>query len=86
MGKKVELFLYENIVPITIEGETVYEHDMYFGLVNNNRDEIISGFIHLKYSVDKEIALMHKGRLDPDNAEYLAYLDYREEVKVYVGK
>lgn len=86
IGEKVELFLHENIEEVTKDGETSFDSDMTFGVAIDNRDEIIAGFIHLKYSVDKEIALFHKGNVDPENAEYLEYLAYRQEVKDYVGK
>lgn len=86
IGDKVELVLHENIEEVTKDGEVSFDSDMSFGVAANNRDEIIAGFIRLKYSIDKEFALFHKGRLDPTNVEYLEYLDYRVEVKEYVGQ
>lgn len=86
LGKKVEIVLHENIEEVIKDGEVSYESDMSFGLVNNTRDDIISGFIRLKYSVDKEFALTNKGLADQTNEEYLAYRNYVAEVKTYVGE
>lgn len=85
IGDKVELFLHENIEEVTKDGEVSFDSDMSFGVASNNRDEIIAGFIRLKYSIDNEIALTNKGIADPSNAEYLAYRAFVVEVKSFVG-
>ncbi len=85
LGEKVELFLYENIEEITKEGEVSFDSDMAFCTVANTRDAIIAGFIHLKYSIDNEIALTHKGIADPTNPEYIEYRDFVTAVKEFVG-
>lgn len=85
IGEKVELFLHENIEEVTKDGETSFDSDMSFGVALNNRDDIIAGFVHLKYSVDKEIALTHKGIANAQDPEYVAYRDFVAEVKSFVG-
>lgn len=84
IGDKVELFLHENIVEVTKEEETHYESDMYFGVADNNRDAIIAGFVRLKYSIDKEFALLNKGIANPTNVDYISYRDYVQEVKNFI--
>ena len=84
IGDKVELVLHENIEEVTKDGEVSFDSDMSFGVAANNRDEIIAGFIHLKYSVDKEMALINKGIADNENQEYLAYREFVNEVKDFV--
>ena len=85
LGKKVELFLHENIEEVTKDGEVSFDSDLSFGVAANNRDAIIAGFIHLKYSIDNEIALTHKGIADPTNPEYIEYRDFVTAVKEFVG-
>lgn len=85
LGEKVELIIHENIEEVTKEGEISFDSDMLFGVAKNNRDDIIAGFVHLKYSVDKEIALTHKGIANAQDPEYVAYRDFVAEVKSFVG-
>lgn len=86
IGDKVELILHENIVETVREDETIFESDMYFGVADNNRDAIIAGFVRLKYSIDKEFALLNKGIADPLNEEFVEYRNFVEEIKAHVGK
>ena len=79
-------FLYENIEEITKEGEVSFP--IVIWLLHSRqttRDAIIAGFIHLKYSIDNEIALTHKGIADPTNPEYIEYRDFVTAVKEFVG-
>ena len=85
IGDKVELVLHENIEEVTKDGEVSFDSDMSFGVAANNRDAIIAGFVHLKYSVDKEIALTHKGIANSNDPEYLEYRAFVAEVKAFVG-
>lgn len=86
LGKTVELVLHENIEEVTRDGEVSYDSDMTFGVAKNNRDDIIAGFVRLKYPIDKEFALLNKGIVDPLHPEFVEYRDYVAEVKVYVGE
>lgn len=46
-------------------------------------DEAVAALVHLKYSLDDEVALLKKGMADFENEEYVAYLAYVEGCKEY---
>ena len=82
----------ENIKQITVKrkdrdtGEmrdvTVYSFTLYAGIVDTReRERFISECIHVRHSIDDEIALMHKYAADKDNAEYATYQELRAAVK-----
>ncbi len=53
---------------------------------NATYSTLVSAFIHTKYSIDDELAILANHAADPNNAEHLTiyneYQAWREEVKV----
>lgn len=59
-----------------------YSFILYAGVVKTTeREKFISECIHIRYSIDDEIALIHKHSVDADNAEYTAYQNLRAAIK-----
>lgn len=54
-------------------------------LLRSILSQVIAGFIHLKYSVDNEIALTNKGIANANDPEYIEYREFVAEVKLFVG-
>ncbi len=50
-----------------------------------SRDKLIAAGMQARYSRDDEFALINKGIADPQDPEYLQYLQYRIDVKTQVG-
>ena len=82
----------ENITPTTkprknrdtgeIENVEGYSFTLYTGIVTAaDREKFISECIHVRYSIDDEIALIHKHSSEADNAEYATYQALRAAVK-----
>ncbi|MGN0107814.1 MAG: hypothetical protein ACI4A5_08990 [Hominilimicola sp.] len=65
-----------------LENTPEYSFTLYTGIVQTTeREKFISECIHIRYSIDDEIALIHKHSLDADNAEYTAYQNLRAAIK-----
>lgn len=65
-----------------IEDVPAYSFDLYTKTVEAaTREMLISESIHVKYSVDDEIALIHKNAVDKDNSEYAEYQTLRTAIK-----
>lgn len=65
-----------------IEETPGYSFVLYVGVVKTTeREKFISECIHIRYSIDDEIALIHKHSLDADNAEYTVYQNLRAAIK-----
>ncbi len=65
-----------------IEETPGYSFVLYAGVVETTeREKFISECIHIRYSIDDEIALIHKHSLSADNAEYTAYQNLRTAIK-----
>lgn len=59
-----------------------YSFMVYAGIVNTtSRERFIAECIHVRYSIDDEIALIHKYASDKDNEEYASYQTLRAAVK-----
>lgn len=82
----------ENITPTTtprknrdtgeIETGAGYSFTLYAGIVEAaEREKFIAECIHVRHSIDDEIALIHKHATDADNAEYAKYQELRTAVK-----
>lgn len=65
-----------------VEETAAYSFTLYAGTVaETEREKFIAECIHVRYSIDDEIALIHKYTADKDNAEYAAYQMLRTAVK-----
>ncbi len=65
-----------------IEDVSGYAFTLYTGVVDaRSRDAFIAECIHVRHSIDDEIALIHKHDADAEDAEYTAYQALRAAVK-----
>lgn len=59
-----------------------YSSTMYAGIIDvRTREKFISECIHIRYSVDDEIALIHKHAAESENSEYTDYQTLRAMIK-----
>ena len=62
----------------------VYKYSRYAAYANiNNYGEAVAALVHLKYSLDDEVALLKKGMQNPEDEEYVVYLEYVERCKEF---
>lgn len=74
----------EVVDPRTKKTRTEYEYTFYLEAVHvENYDALVDHLVALKYTNGDEIALMRKGINDPENEEYLAYLEYVKTCKEF---
>ena len=65
-----------------VEDKAAYSFTLYAGIVaTTDRERFIAECIHVRYSIDDEIALIHKYASDKDNDEYAAYQELRTAIK-----
>ena len=63
---------------------TQFKYKRYASSVElHNYDETVAALVHLKYSLDDEIALLKKGMINEMDEEYSVYIEYVDSCKEY---
>lgn len=87
-GEK-ELFYADEVVEVekeTEQGEKeiLYDYVQYFCSCKfSTYEELVSSLVGLKYSTGDEISLMRKGIQNEDDLEYVEYVDYVNDCKIF---
>ena len=89
----VEVYVNEDIKEFARESqgesgtpkETMYEYTSRFSVGHyHDSDSLTEAYIALKYSTGAEISLGRKGLTQPNDAEYLEYIQYVNDCKAFV--
>lgn len=83
-----DLIVTDTVSRIQVNDEsgqhTEYSYTLYANRAKiGTYEEMVAALVDLKYSTADEISLMRKGIADPQNVEYVAYMEYVNACKDY---
>lgn len=72
-----EIEMSDNVKYFENEEGIMFSYDLIiYQQAIHTREELISSLIHMRYSTDDEIALIHKGISDNTQEEYMRYREF----------